>query len=54
MREIFGVTISTDSRVAAEVKHSLDAIRTLGIREALDRFRISNLAISAVLILGTK
>ena len=37
MREIFGERLATDTRLAAAVKESLDAIRTLGTRQALEQ-----------------
>jgi mannitol 2-dehydrogenase len=37
MREIFGERLAADSRLAAAVKECLDAIRSLGTRQALDR-----------------
>ena len=37
MREIFGERIPADGRLAASVQESLDAIRTVGTRQALER-----------------
>jgi mannitol 2-dehydrogenase len=37
MREIFGDKVPADGRLAAAVKESLDAIRSLGTRQALER-----------------
>jgi mannitol 2-dehydrogenase len=37
MREVFGERLAADGRLAAEVKESLDAIRGLGTRQALER-----------------
>jgi mannitol 2-dehydrogenase len=37
MQEIFGERVSTDTRLAAAVKQSLDAIRSLGTGQALGR-----------------
>jgi mannitol 2-dehydrogenase len=38
VRQIFGDRVGANDRVAASVKESLDAIRTLGTRQALERF----------------